>query len=165
MDATLGTIGSATSSTSGTSGTKSFTQVSFERPIAECGRRQVCHHGHMSVQFLKTPALRLHPDDDVVIVLRDLAAGVTVDVDGARITANVDVPAGHKMAVRDRAPGDAVHRYAQVIGTATAGIVAGDHVHSHNLAVAEIELDHEIGVGYAPTVTSAEQAMFQGIRR
>ncbi|MFW2336091.1 UxaA family hydrolase, partial [Ilumatobacter sp.] len=119
----------------------------------------------MSVQFLKTPALRLHPADDVVIALRDIAAGAAVDVDGERMIANVAIPAGHKMAVRNLTRGDAVHRYAQVIGSATSDIAAGDHVHGHNLAVGEIELEHQVGVGYTPTVPAVERATFRGIRR
>ena len=48
----------------------------------------------MSVQFLKTPALRLHPDDDVAIALRDIAAGTSVVVDGEQS----DTPAEARMA-------------------------------------------------------------------
>ncbi len=119
----------------------------------------------MSVQFLKTAALRLHSDDDVAIAVRDIAAGATVDVGGERIVAGVAIPAGHKMAVRDRRQGEAVRRYAQVIGSATTDIEAGDHVHGHNLAVGEIALEHEIGAAYTPTVPAPERATFQGIRR
>jgi altronate hydrolase len=119
----------------------------------------------MSVQFLKTPALRLHPDDDVVIALRDIAAGTAVDVAGEQVTARVAIPAAHKMAVRHRASGDLVHRYAQVIGRATTDIAPGDHVHGHNLTVGDLELDHRIGEAYTTTAPAAERATFQGIRR
>src|SRR5919197_865383 len=45
------------------------------------------------------------------------------------------VPSGHKVALRAVARGDAVHKYGQVIGFATAPIAPGDHVHSHYLGV------------------------------
>jgi altronate hydrolase len=117
----------------------------------------------MSVQFVRSPVVRLHPDDDVMIALRDLAAGATVD----GVTTRVAIPAGHKLAVRARRTGEAVHRYAQVIGLATADIEPGDHMHSHNLAVGSITVDYEIGAGYVPTalVPEAERATFMGIRR
>ena len=121
----------------------------------------------VSIQFLKSPVVLLHPDDDVAIALRDLQAGAAVDVAGASVVTREAIPAGHKLAVRARRCGEPVHRYAQVIGDATAAIEPGDHVHSHNLAVGTITLDHRIGVGYAPTalVPEAERATFQGIRR
>jgi altronate hydrolase len=117
----------------------------------------------MSVQFVRSPVVRLHRDDDVLIALRDIAAGVTVE----GVTTRAAIPAGHKFAVRARRTGEVVRRYAQVIGLATADIEPGDHVHSHNLAVGSITLDHEIGAGYVPTtfVPEAERATFMGIRR
>jgi altronate hydrolase len=117
----------------------------------------------MSVQFMRSAVVRLHPDDDVVIALRDLALGATVE----GVTTRAAIPAGHKLAVRARRTGEAVHRYAQVIGLATSDIEPGDHVHSHNLAVGAVTLDHEIGAGYGPTtfVPEAERATFMGIRR
>ena len=119
----------------------------------------------MSLQFLRSTVIRLHPDDDVVVAVRDLAAGSTVDVDGERIVCRAAIPAGHKIAVRSRSAGEPVHRYAQVIGQATSAIAAGDHVHTHNLAVGAISLEHRVGVDYAPTASVAERATFQGIRR
>jgi altronate hydrolase len=119
----------------------------------------------VSVQFLKSPVVRLHPADDVVIAVRELAAGSVIDIDGERIVANVTIPAGHKLAVRARTSGEPVRRYAQVIGDATADIAVGDHVHSHNLAVGAKELDHRIGQAYVPTVPVAEPATFDGIVR
>jgi altronate hydrolase len=78
-------------------------------------------------------AVRVHPDDDVAVLVRPLAAGSEVAVDGARVTLREEVPAGHKVALRDIAPGTPVLKYGMPIGAATAAIAAGDWVHSHNL--------------------------------
>jgi len=47
-----------------------------------------------------------------------------------------DVPAGHKIALRDIPKGSAVMKYGYPIGVATADIRAGEFVHTHNLASA-----------------------------
>ncbi|MBV9879895.1 MAG: altronate dehydratase, partial [Gemmatirosa sp.] len=78
-------------------------------------------------------AVRVHPADDVAVATRPLAAGTDVDVDGVRVTLAEDVPAGHKLALRAIAEGEAVHKYGMPIGAATAAIAPGAWVHSHNL--------------------------------
>jgi altronate dehydratase len=44
------------------------------------------------------------------------------------------IPRGHKVAIHDVAAGAAVVKYGSPIGTATADIPAGAHVHTHNVA-------------------------------
>ncbi|SHN48096.1 UxaA family hydrolase [Cryptosporangium aurantiacum] len=75
--------------------------------------------------------LRLARTDDVAVVLDPLAAGEVAD----GLVAREPVPAGHKIALRDLAPGAPIHKYGHVIGVATAAITAGDHVHVHNVGM------------------------------
>lgn len=77
--------------------------------------------------------LRLHPDDDVVIVLSALAPGDAVDLGEATVAIVEDLPVGFKMAARDLARGARVRRYGMPIGTLTADVAAGRMVHEHNL--------------------------------
>ncbi|MCB2099621.1 MAG: altronate dehydratase [Rhodobacterales bacterium] len=109
-------------------------------------------------------ALRLHTDDDVAVALADLAPGTPLDLNGA--TAAGPVPAGHKVALRPIARGAPVRKYGQVIGAATADIAPGEHVHTHNLGMAE--------PGAGPVAASHAQATgaplgaprtFQGFHR
>jgi len=82
-------------------------------------------------------------EDNVAIVIRDMAAGETVAVHrGAeksgkseilQITAATAVPSGHKIALQDFKRGDRVLKYGEVIGNASDDIPAGAHVHVHNL--------------------------------
>ena len=44
-----------------------------------------------------------------------------------------DIPRFHKIALRNMAAHDIVHKYGQVIGEATAPIKRGDYVHIHNI--------------------------------
>ncbi len=116
-----------------------------------------------NVQFLRAATVRLHPDDDVVIAVHDLVVGTAVPDAGVTVTGAV--PAGHKVATRALAVGAPVHRYAQVIGYASAPIAPGDHVHTHNLAMGSVQLDHAHATAYVPTVFASEPATFLGIRR
>ena len=83
-------------------------------------------------------ALTLHPDDDVAVALRDLAAGIELDVRRGDADVHVvlkdSIPLGHKFALGPLTPGQRVRKYGQVIGEATEAIDAGAHVHVHNIA-------------------------------
>lgn len=79
---------------------------------------------------------RCHDADTVGIALIDLAAGSVVTVAGQRLSLQDAIPSGHKFALVDHSAGEPVVRYGEPIGRATASIVVGTHVHSHNLATA-----------------------------
>ncbi len=81
--------------------------------------------------------LVLAPDDDIAVALDDLAPGEQVDgLPGGRLVVRDPVPRGHKVALADVGNGAPVRKYGQVIGVASASIVAGEHVHTHNLRFA-----------------------------
>ncbi len=121
----------------------------------------------MLITLQDTPALRLHPGDDVAIALVPLAASRRIDVTGQSVRLAADVAAGHKLALRAVAPGQPVRRYGQVIGFATRPIAPGDHVHTHNLAVGDVRLDYQIGAGARrlAMVPPEQRRTFLGYRR
>ena len=47
--------------------------------------------------------------------------------------ANMDIPLGHKIALKDFKSGDDVVKYGVVIGRVIKDIKQGDHVHVHNV--------------------------------
>jgi altronate hydrolase len=113
-------------------------------------------------------AVRVHPDDDVAVAVRALAAGTEVAVEGARVTLAEDVPAGHKLALRPLGAGEPVRKYGFVIGAATAPVAAGAWVHSHNLATRlGGPLDYAYRAGARPGAPPAGAAVptFDGYRR
>jgi altronate hydrolase len=107
--------------------------------------------------------IRLNPADDVVIARVDIPAGTELIKEGVRLAVNV--PAGHKIATRDVAEGKPVRRYNQIIGYSTKPIRAGEHVHVHNLGMANFERDYAYGIDYKPTEFVANPATFMGIKR
>lgn len=107
--------------------------------------------------------VRLNPGDNVVIALRDLAAGETVAHVPQPLAGSV--PRGHKIAALPIAAGENVVRYGQIIGQAKADIAPGDHVHVHNLGMGA----HQQGYAHASANTPLEAAgasrSFQGYHR
>ncbi|ROT94044.1 altronate dehydratase [Altererythrobacter sp. FM1] len=88
-------------------------------------------------------AWHCHQRDSVGIAMRDLGAGEGVPLAGVMVKLTDDIPAGHKFALKDHADGDPVIRYGERIGRASQAILAGEHVHSHNLSTAlSGELDY-----------------------
>ncbi|TCK32672.1 altronate hydrolase [Paraburkholderia sp. BL8N3] len=107
--------------------------------------------------------IRLNPADDVVIALEQLVSGTVLDKEA--VTVSGLIPPGHKVATRDIGQGEAVHRYGQVIGFASQPIRAGQHVHTHNLAMGDFARDYAFGQAARQTVRSNEPSTFQGIVR
>lgn len=121
----------------------------------------------MRISLQDTPAIQLHPDDDVLIALMPLGAGRRIVAGAHTVQLATAIVAGHKIALRPIEPGQPVRRYGQVIGFATRAIAAGEHVHSHNLAVGDMQLDYQIGadVRPVPPAPPAERRTFMGYRR
>ena len=108
------------------------------------------------------PVIRLHPEDSVAIARNVLPSGAPL---APGLATARRVPAGHKVALRPHAAGDAVRRYGQIIGFATEAIAPGDWVHTHNLSMGEFARNYAWGVDAKPTEPVAEPAGFMGIRR
>jgi altronate dehydratase len=72
--------------------------------------------------------------DNVATALHALQPGLTVEAGGCSVTVAEPIASGHKIALRPIAAGEPVIKYGSPIGTATAMIEAGAHVHTHNVA-------------------------------
>ena len=112
---------------------------------------------------MTAPAIRLHPEDSVIIALQDLAAGTALPDFGLTLTEPVN--RGHKIALRDQASGSHLRRYGQIIGTALQPIRAGAHVHTHNLGMGPHELDYAIAQHNTPLPAINEPRSFDGYHR
>jgi altronate dehydratase len=72
--------------------------------------------------------------DNVATALEPLDAGRTLRVGEHTITVAEAIPRGHKVALRAIRAGEAVVKYGSPIGSASAEIAPGAHVHTHNVA-------------------------------
>lgn len=86
------------------------------------------------IQFL------VHDKQDTVgVAVVDLKAGQALEGrsldtnESLNAKANMDIPLGHKIALKDFKVGDTVIKYGCDIGRVVAPIKAGDHVHVHNV--------------------------------
>ncbi len=86
------------------------------------------------------PEFLMHDDQDTVgVAVVDIPAGREVtgrSLHGhatPKVKVLMDIPLGHKIALRDFAPGDTVLKYGVDIGRIVAPVKKGEHVHVHNL--------------------------------
>jgi len=120
--------------------------------------------------------VRLHQDDHVVIALQAVKQGESLDLGAELGMLRVveDVPAGHKIALRQVKQGDDVLKFGYSIGKAKQQIEPGQWVHTHNMGTGlsgflEYAYEPVKGAGVEPSGTSspaAQQARtFQGYVR
>lgn len=107
--------------------------------------------------------VRLDPVDNVVTATRALEVGITVE----SATTRALIPSGHKIATQDIAKGEAIRKYAQVIGYAADDIAAGDHVHTQNVEFRNTEADYDYATDLRPVtpVQEGKRDSFMGYRR
>ncbi|WP_244815089.1 UxaA family hydrolase [Caballeronia sp. Lep1P3] len=117
----------------------------------------------MSTTSTDHAVIRLHPNDDVVIATRQLLSGARIASEDLVVAGLI--PPGHKIATRAIAAGEPVKRYNQIIGVAKDAIARGQHVHTHNLSMADFTREHEFGVDKHATPFVDTPATFMGIRR
>ena len=78
--------------------------------------------------------LQIHPDDNVVVCLEQMAKGDKISLsDGREIEALEEIPAGHKIAIKPVINGDNIIKYGYAIGHATEDIAVGRWVHTHDI--------------------------------
>lgn len=107
--------------------------------------------------------VRLNPDDNVVIALRNLSAGEQPSELTAPLSASV--ARGHKIAITPIPAAENVIRYGQIIGQARVDIAPGDHVHVHNLGMGEHQQDYAHASANAPLPQLQHKRTFQGYHR
>ncbi len=77
--------------------------------------------------------MRIDPRDNVLVALRDLAAGETVPFDGATYALPAAVPAKHKFAMHDMPLGSHVIMYGGVVGKVREPIPVGGRLTTRNV--------------------------------
>ncbi|MBE5884463.1 MAG: altronate dehydratase [Lachnospiraceae bacterium] len=113
--------------------------------------------------------LKIHNQDNVVVALQTIPAGESISVEwenGVKtVTAQEEIPAGHKMALTDIAEGEAVIKYGYSIGNAKEPIKEGAWIHTHNIKTGLGDL---LEYTYEPvdvTEETTEDVTFMGFKR
>ena len=103
--------------------------------------------------------LQIHPDDNVVVCLEQLGKGEKITLsDGREIEAIEDIPAGHKIAIKDIDNGGNVIKYGYAIGHATENISVGRWVHTHDI---KTNLEGILDYKYEPDTADIEKKKAQ----
>ncbi|MEM7478663.1 MAG: altronate dehydratase family protein [Planctomycetota bacterium] len=115
---------------------------------------------HATLDFI-----HLDPQDNVIVALRPMAKGASIDLAERSIRLETDIPPGHKIAVSEIEEGQQVKKFGWPIGVSTTAIPAGDHVHSHNLRT-DHKIDLEaISTDIPESKQVEEEFTFEGYRR
>lgn len=106
--------------------------------------------------------LQIHPQDNVAVARQSIEAGAQEN--GLRLAG--PIPMGHKAALVDIGKGETIRKYGFPIGRATRPILAGEHVHSHNMATG-LNADTQFEFSGIPerAPTAGAPPSFQGYRR
>jgi hypothetical protein len=87
----------------------------------------------MGTEPKSTKLLRIHKNDNVVIVVASVHLGDNEVIDGRNITFAQEIGIGHKVAAKHIKAGEKVYKCGVPIGSAKEEIPLGAHIHLHNL--------------------------------
>ena len=76
---------------------------------------------------------KVHPNDNVLVALQDLAKNETVHYNGDEYTLVDRVPAKHKFVIKDMHPGDELFMYGVLVGKAQVPISKGGRITTDNI--------------------------------
>lgn len=82
---------------------------------------------------MENKLIKINSNDNVAVAIQTLFKGDVVTVDGETFTLVTDIPAGHKVALRDIAAEESIIKYGYPIGAAKEAIKKGQHVHAFNI--------------------------------
>ena len=116
---------------------------------------------------MSSKVLQLDSRDNVLIALSDLSAGENIVFNGGSYRLTKNVPAKHKFATRDFAPGDDVLMYGVLVGRAIKPIAAGELLTTSNIQhqAAPFHEQSEEFHWTPPDVSAWTQQTFLGYRR
>ena len=115
---------------------------------------------------MKTTYLRINPSDNVAVAISPLHAGETIEADGRVITLRTDVPAGHKVTLKNFQAGENIIKYGYPIGHVTVDVPEGTWVSEKEI---KTNLAGLLDYTYQPvevhTDIPVEHRTFKGYRR
>ena len=116
---------------------------------------------------MSNKVLKVHPNDNVIVALHDIAKGDSVVYNGDTFLIVDDIPAKHKFFENDMNPGDEVHMYGVLVGKAQNFIPRGGLMTTSNIKHAADTYDYR-GSNYkwtAPDVSKFKGRTFNGYHR
>ena len=109
--------------------------------------------------------IKINDLDNVCVALNALPKGEKITIGNESVETNSEIPAGHKVALKDIKAGEDVIKYGNRIGIAKEDIKAGDWIHTHNIKTALGDL---LEYKYIPKVKEIKETAhetFLGFKR
>lgn len=114
-----------------------------------------------------TPFLKIHPDDNVMVALKDLPPGLSVKFNNQDIVLKEKISAKHKFFLRDMASGEDVIMYGALVGKVQQDIQQGTLMTPENTKHAAGKYFFK-GLKYqwnAPDLSKFQHKTFNGYKR
>jgi altronate dehydratase small subunit len=105
------------------------------------------HSGKSLGGKLMKKALQVNEQDNVATATYNIEKGEKIEIispEGEIILTTkipMDVPFGHKVALKNLSEGDKVIKYGETIGLASKKVQLGDWVHIHNVVSARLHIE------------------------
>jgi len=111
--------------------------------------------------------LKVHPKDNVIVALKDLAKGQTIQYEGVTYVMQEDIPAKHKFFMQDMKQGDEITMYGVLVGKAQMAIAQGARMSTENTKhAAEPYTYRKVNYSWqAPDVSKFKGRTFNGYHR
>ena len=109
----------------------------------------------------------IHPADNVAVALTDLKKGEVIGSNGTSCELVTNIPAKHKFALRDFAPGEEIIMYGVLVGKAVHPIKRGELITTSNIrhATNEYSVKERKATWTAPDVSKWKARTFNGYHR
>lgn len=108
----------------------------------------------------------INPNDNVAVALQDLKCGDVLLIEAKNVVLKCDIPAGHKIALKDFAEGEQIVKYGTAIGSARQPLAAGEWVNEKNLRTNLSGLqEYQYQPVETPVLPRDEELTFLGYKR
>ena len=116
---------------------------------------------------MKQSILKVHPDDNIIVALKDFAAGEEVVYNNRSIQLLETIPTKHKFAEQDFAVGDTITMYGVTVGKSIRPIPKGTRISTENVkhSTNAYEIENRKLNWQAPDISKFKNLNFQGYHR
>ncbi len=116
---------------------------------------------------MKHKVLKVHPKDNVIVALTNLAKGETISFEGTDYLLQEDIAAKHKFFMQDMKTGDEVIMYGVLVGKAQKEITKGSRMSTENIkhAAEPYTYRNTNFQWHAPDVSKFKGRTFNGYHR
>lgn len=116
---------------------------------------------------MSNQVLKVHPDDNIIVALRDFKAGDRVAFEGETYELLEKIPVKHKFSERDFAEGESIYMYGVLVGTATRPIPRGTRISRENVthSAEEFVIGERKTDWVVPDVSKFQDRTFNGYHR